>query len=173
MSDESAPVRLARQSLAHYLTKGEFLPPPRELPPELSGQAGVFVSLKKRGQLRGCIGTFAPTQSTVAEEIIRNAVSAGIEDPRFWPVEAEELAEIDISVDILSAPESVRGPEELDPKRYGVIVRKGRRSGLLLPDLEGVDSVEDQVGIAMQKAGIPLEEEVELYRFSVTRYGKE
>lgn len=173
MPDESAPVRLARQSLTHFLTEGEFLPPPSDLPPELSGQAGAFVSLKKHGQLRGCIGTFAPTQSTIAAEVIRNAVSAGTEDPRFWPVEAEELAEIDISVDILSAPEPIKGPEELDPKRYGVIVRRGRRSGLLLPDLEGVDSVEEQVGIAKQKAGIAPQEEVELYRFSVTRYGKE
>lgn len=173
MTEESAPVRLARQSLAHFLATGEFLPPPSEFSRELSGQAGVFVSLKKEGQLRGCIGTFAPTQSTIAGEIIRNAVSAGTEDPRFWPVEADELAEIAISVDILSAPEPVKDLAELDPQRYGVIVRRGRRSGLLLPDLEGVDTVEAQVGIARQKAGLSPEEEVELYRFSVTRYGKE
>ncbi len=127
-------------------------------------------ALKKRGQLRGCIGTFAPTQPNIAAEIIQNAVSAGTQDPRFPPVEPAELPELDISVDILSEPERVDGLADLDPKRYGVIVRRGRRSGLLLPDLEGVDRVEEQVAIAMQKAGISPAEEIELYRFSVTRY---
>lgn len=173
MNIETAPATLARQSLTHYLTTGETLPVPLELPSLLQGQAGVFVSLKKQGQLRGCIGTFGPTQPTIAAEIIRNAVSAGTEDPRFWPVEASELADIDISVDILSSPERIGSLTELDPRKYGVIVRQGRRSGLLLPDLEGVDTTEDQVGIAMQKAGISPGEEIELYRFTVTRYGKE
>jgi AmmeMemoRadiSam system protein A len=170
MSQESIPVALARQSLEHYLTRRETLAAPDELPTELRQQAGVFVSLKKKGQLRGCIGTFAPTQPTIGEEIIRNAVSAGTEDPRFWPVKAEELSELTISVDILSAPEPVSGPAELDERRYGIIVRRGRRSGLLLPDLEGVDSVAEQIAIARQKAGIAPEEDVELYRFQVTRY---
>ncbi|MDT8902646.1 AmmeMemoRadiSam system protein A [Anaeroselena agilis] len=173
MASESAPVALARQSLEHYLAAHEHLPTPAGLPAELEAQAGVFVSLKKRGELRGCIGTFAPTQPNIAAEIIHNAVSAGTQDPRFWPVEAKELPEIDISVDILSAPERVNGLADLDPGKYGVIVRRGRRSGLLLPDLAGVDTVEEQVGIAMQKAGIEPGEEIELYRFSVTRYGKE
>lgn len=173
MAEESAPVRLARQSLEHYLGRDGYLAAPDEPPPELSGQAGVFVSLKKRGHLRGCIGTFGPTQPTIAAEIIHNAVSAGTQDPRFPPVTAAELPDIDVSVDILSAPERVDSLDDLDPKKYGVIVRRGRRSGLLLPDLEGVDSVAEQVGIAMQKAGIRPEEEIELYRFSVTRYGKE
>ena len=170
MANESAPVTLARQSLEHYLARRETLPPPAELSPEVAGKAGVFVSLKKHGELRGCIGTFAPTQPTIAAEIIQNAVSAGTQDPRFAPLEANELSELTISVDILSEPERVDGLAELDPKRYGVIVRYGRRSGLLLPDLEGVDRVEEQVAIAMQKAGISPQEEIELYRFSVTRY---
>ncbi|MDR7867718.1 MAG: AmmeMemoRadiSam system protein A [Sporomusaceae bacterium] len=173
MGSESAPVALARQSLTHYLAAHEYLPTPAGLPDELKARAGVFVSLKKRGELRGCIGTFGPTQPDIAAEIIHNAVSAGTQDPRFWPVEADELPELDISVDILSAPERVDGLADLDPKKYGVIVRHGRRSGLLLPDLTGVDTVEEQVGIAMQKAGIAAGEEIELYRFSVTRYGKE
>ncbi|MDR3564657.1 MAG: AmmeMemoRadiSam system protein A [Negativicutes bacterium] len=170
MADRSAPVALAWKSLEHYLNRSEPLPPPTSLPTELAGKAGVFVSLKKGGQLRGCIGTFAPTQPTIAAEIIQNAISAATQDPRFAPVDLKELPEIVISVDILSEPEQIDSISQLDPKRYGVIVRCGRRSGLLLPDLEGVDSVEEQVAIAMQKAGIVPQGEVELYRFSVTRY---
>lgn len=173
MAVESVPVVLARRSLEHYLTNREYLPVPDGLPNELGGQAGTFVSLKKRGQLRGCIGTFGPTQPDIAAEIIHNAVSAGTQDPRFSPVAVEELPELDISVDILSTPQRVDSLSDLDVKKYGVIVRHGRRSGLLLPDLAGVDTVEEQVGIAMQKAGIAPQEEIELYRFTVTRYGKE
>lgn len=171
--NESAPVALARRSLEHYLTGDGYLAAPTNLPEALAGRAGAFVSLKKRGELRGCIGTFGPTQPNIAAEIIRNAVSAGTEDPRFPPVTTAELPELDISVDILSAPERIDSLDKLDPKKYGVIVRRGGRSGLLLPDLAGVDTVEEQVSIAMQKAGIASHEEIELYRFTVTRYGKE
>lgn len=170
MNGQSAPVRLARQSLEYYLTHHTLMDAPIEGPSELAGQAGVFVSLKKQGELRGCIGTFGPTQPTIALEIIRNAVSAGTEDPRFWPVEISEISELDVSVDILSAPEPIESVDKLDPKTYGVIVRKGNRSGLLLPDLEGVDTVEEQIGIARQKAGIRPDEQIEIYRFKVTRY---
>ncbi|MCX7779952.1 MAG: AmmeMemoRadiSam system protein A [Negativicutes bacterium] len=168
---KSEPARLARQSLEYYLQHKKIMPVPQGTSPTLlNGKAGVFVSFKKQGELRGCIGTFAPTQPSIAAEIIRNAVSAGTEDPRFWPIEADELEHLDISVDILAEPERVDSLNELDPKVYGVIVRRGRRSGLLLPDLEGVDTVEEQVSIAMQKAGISPQEEIELYRFRVTRY---
>lgn len=170
MEKQSAPVRLARESLTYYLEHGRLLNKPDEFPEEFARKAGVFVSFKKRGQLRGCIGTFAPTQPSIAEEIIRNAVSAGTEDPRFSPIQPIELAELEISVDVLEPPEQVESIDELDPKTYGVIVRKGHRSGLLLPDLEGVDTVTEQVSIAMQKAGIRPEEEIDLYRFTVTRY---
>lgn len=170
MAEESVPVTLARQSLLYYLANHKFMPVPGDIPAEIKSQAGVFVSFKKRGELRGCIGTFGPTQPTAAAEIIRNAVSAGTEDPRFRPIEQEEIPGLEISVDILSSPERIAGPDKLNPKVYGVIVRKGQRSGLLLPDLEGVDTIEEQVGIARQKAGIRPEEVVELYRFSVTRY---
>lgn len=166
----SAPAQLARQSLNYYLEHGSQLPEPDSLPAELHGKAGVFVSLKKNGELRGCIGTFMPTRESIAAEIIANAVSAGTEDPRFWPVSADELPDITVSVDVLSAPERVYSLADLNPKIYGVIVKRGRRSGLLLPDLEGVDQVEDQIAIAMQKAGIDTSEEIDLYRFSVTRY---
>lgn len=166
----SAAVDLARRSLTHYLQTGQYMASPSELPPEFTGQAGTFVSLKKGGALRGCIGTFSPTQSTVAEEIIHNAVSAGTGDPRFSPVELEEMDEIDISVDVLTEPERINAISELDPQKYGVIVKKGGRRGLLLPMLEGVDSAEQQVRIAMSKAGIGPGEAIELYRFSVIRY---
>lgn len=164
------PTSLARESLTYYLKQGAFLTKPAELPVPLNGRAGVFVSFKKNGELRGCIGTFAPTQPTIAEEIIRNAVSAGTEDPRFWPIELDELPNLEVSVDVLGAPEQIGGVNELDPQKYGVIVRKGRRSGLLLPDLEGVDTTDEQLSIAMQKAGIRPDEEIDLYRFTVTRY---
>ncbi|WP_312423397.1 AmmeMemoRadiSam system protein A [Anaerospora hongkongensis] len=167
---ESMPVQLARKSLAYYLEKGSLLPLPKEGAVELNKPAGVFVSLKKQGELRGCIGTFSPAQSSTAQEIIVNAVGAGTQDPRFWPVELNELAEITISVDILDEPQKINSIAELDPQKYGVIVRNGRRSGLLLPMLAGIESVETQIAIAKQKAGIPETETVDLYRFTVTRY---
>ena len=166
----SVAVKLARQSLEYYLENKQLMPVPDEIPSELRAKAGVFVSFKKRGELRGCIGTFGPTQPSAAAEIIQNAVSAGTEDPRFWPIESDELGDLDISVDVLSAPERIDALDKLDPKKYGVIVKKGHRTGLLLPDLEGVDTVEEQVSIAMQKAGIRAGEEIELYRFEVIRY---
>lgn len=143
---------------------------PAELPPELSGRAGVFVSLKKNGQLRGCIGTFLPVQDNIAAEIIHNAVSAGANDPRFWPVKPDEMEKLTVSVDVLSEPETIDSLNDLDPRRYGVIVARGQRRGLLLPDLEGIDTAEEQIAIARQKAGIEPEEPVGLYRFYVTRY---
>lgn len=170
MEKKSEPVRLARESLTYYLEHGQLMDKPVQLPEVLQGKAGVFVSFKKAGQLRGCIGTFAPTQPTIAEEIIQNAVSAGTEDPRFSPIKLSELVQLEISVDVLEPPEQIESIEDLEPKTYGVIVRKGRRSGLLLPDLEGVDTVTEQVSIAMQKAGIRPEEEIDLYRFTVSRY---
>ena len=170
MDKQSAPVRLARESLTYYLEHGQLMDKPVEFPADLQRKAGVFVSFKKAGQLRGCIGTFEPTQPTIAEEIIQNAVSAGTEDPRFPPIEPTELAELEISVDVLEAPEQVESIDDLEPKTYGVIVRKGHRSGLLLPDLEGVDTITEQISIAMQKAGIQPAEEIDLYRFTVTRY---
>ncbi len=170
MDKESVPVALARASLEHFLDKNRVLSVPESLDSVLAGRAGVFVSLKKQGHLRGCIGTFQPTKANVASEIIHNAIQAGTGDPRFQPVEYQELSALTISVDILGNPEVVHGIEALDPQKYGVIVRHGHRSGLLLPMLEGVDTVEEQLGIAMQKAGIRTEEEIEIYRFTVTRY---
>ncbi|MCL2336210.1 MAG: AmmeMemoRadiSam system protein A [Firmicutes bacterium] len=169
---ESYPVKLARTVLERYLAgQKEVAVVPASAPEEFAARrAGVFVSLKKHGQLRGCIGTIEPTRANIIEEITANAVSAAARDPRFPPVSKDELAELDISVDILTAPEPVLGPEELDPQKYGVIVSSGCRRGLLLPALEGVNSVAEQVDIARQKAGISPGESVRLERFAVIRY---
>lgn len=171
MEVKISPVALAKESLQHFLTSGKIMPlPDTAVPPELTRPAGVFVSLKKRGQLRGCIGTILPTQATAAQEIVRNAVSAATADPRFPKVTAAELAELDVSVDILGAPERVAGMEALDPVKYGVIVKQGHRSGVLLPDLEGVDNAAMQVTIACNKAGIDPADRFELFRFQVVRH---
>ncbi len=163
-------VSLARRAVEEYVRHGTVIEPPGDLTPEMKERAGVFVSLKKDGQLRGCIGTFVPTTENVAKEIIRNAISAATQDPRFPPVQEDELDEIVYSVDVLSEPERIKDPGQLDPKRYGVIVTKGIRKGLLLPDLEGVDTVEEQLRIARTKAGISPDEDCEIYRFEVRRY---
>jgi AmmeMemoRadiSam system protein A len=134
-------------------------------------KAGVFVCIKKRGELRGCIGTFLPCCDNVAAETVRNAISAATQDPRFPPVAADELDQLSYSVDVLAPPEKVNDPGELDPKKFGVIVSHGNRRGLLLPDLEGVDTVEEQLRIAKMKACIMPDEEVEIFRFRVARYG--
>jgi len=137
---------------------------------DLRDKAAAFVCLKKQGGLRGCIGTFQPTRESLAEEIVSNAISAACRDPRFPPVSSDELEELEVSVDVLSEPEPVHDASQLDPRRYGVIVRRGNRTGLLLPDLEGVDSVEEQLEIARSKAGISPHEPIQLYRFTVNRY---
>lgn len=174
---EDAYVSLARKSLESYVRTGRALDLEKageKLPTQMYKQrAGVFVSIHKNGSLRGCIGTISPVCEHVAQEIILNAVSAGIHDPRFPAVREEELDTLDYSVDVLGETEAIEGPHELDVKRYGVIVTKGKRRGLLLPNLEGVDRVEDQIAIAKQKAGIAVEDEaVELERFEVIRHGE-
>lgn len=163
-------VELAKKAVETYVLEGRIIKPPEPLPPEMSERSGVFVSLKKHGHLRGCIGTFMPTCEDIALETIRNAISAAAHDYRFPPVEKDELDELVYSVDVLSTPEKVKGTSELDPKKYGVIVMCGNKRGLLLPDLEGVDTVEEQLRIAKLKAGILPHEEVEIYRFEVKRY---
>lgn len=163
---------LARQAIETYLKTGQFLQPPVDLKGELAKKrAGVFVSLhKKDGQLRGCIGTILPTKENIFKEIVDNAISSAFGDPRFYPLQIEELPQIKISVDILSMPEEtlISG---LNPKRYGVIIKSDNgRVGLLLPDIEGVKTVEQQIAIASQKAGIDLKtNNYKLYRFKVKR----
>jgi len=164
-------VDLARQTIDSCVRRRHVPPAPKPLPSEAEGRAGAFVCIKtKEGDLRGCIGTIEPSQSNLADEVIQNAVSAATRDPRFPPVSAKELDDLVVSVDVLTPPEAIAGPEQLDPRRYGVIVESGWRRGLLLPDLEGVDTVEEQVDIARRKAGIGRNEPVKLYRFEVKRY---
>lgn len=164
-------VRLARLSLETYVKTGNYAELPDSLPDEMmKKRAGAFVSLKKNGSLRGCIGTFEPTQGSVAEEILRNAVSAAAHDPRFDPVTEDELPELVYSVDVLSRPEPIDSPEQLDVRRYGVIVQNGARRGLLLPDLAGVDTPEKQIAIAREKADIGPDEPVRLWRFEAVRH---
>ncbi|WP_160672680.1 AmmeMemoRadiSam system protein A [Clostridium sp. C8-1-8] len=164
-------VRLARESLTTYLTTRRKLKEiPNYVPNEMNNmQRGVFVSLKKHGDLRGCIGTIFPATDSVAKEIIRNAIEAGLNDPRFYEVEEEELMDIDFSVDVLTEPE-VASKEDLNPKEYGVIVRHIGKTGLLLPDLEGVDTVEEQLSIALEKGNIDPDEEYTIQRFQVIRH---
>jgi len=172
MNKQAHPlVELARSTINQYVRENTSPKPPAVLTSEMGEQAGVFVSLHTPdGELRGCIGTFGPTTPNVAQEIIRNAVAAATEDPRFMPMRVEELDDLDISVDVLSPPEPIESMEQLDPRRYGVIVECGWRRGLLLPDLEGIDTAQYQVEIARRKAGIGPHEPVQLYRFEVKRY---
>ena len=163
-------VKLAKDTIEEYVSNGDIIKPTSDLSDEMTGKAGVFVSIKKKGELRGCIGTLQPTRENIALEIIQNAVSAATQDPRFSPVTSNEVNELEYSVDVLSEPERIRGKEELDTKKYGVIVKSGEHRGLLLPDLEGVDTPEEQIRIAAMKAGIYSDEEMELYRFEVKRY---
>ena len=169
---EDAYVRLARRSLTAYITKREQIAVPADVPEEMrTKRAGAFVSLHKEGQLRGCIGTIGPVQENLAEEIIENAISASTRDPRFSPVRPEEIDALEISVDVLGETEEIDSPAALDVKRYGVIVTKGMKRGLLLPNLDGVDTVEEQLSIAKRKAGLRSDEEgCTLERFEVIRH---
>ncbi|MHB8104968.1 MAG: AmmeMemoRadiSam system protein A, partial [Dehalococcoidales bacterium] len=149
---------------------GKKITVPQTLTPEMQAQAGVFVSIHMLGDLRGCIGTFEPQERNVAAEVITNAISSATRDPRFEPVTEDELKDLDYSVDVLTEPEPVKDESQLDPKKYGVIVAAGWRRGLLLPDLEGVDTAAYQIEICRQKGGIAPNEPVKLYRFEVKRY---
>lgn len=166
-------VLLAKNTIDKYVREGIiYTPGSDELTAEMtSKRAGAFVSIHKKGELRGCIGTIAPTKDNLAGEIISNAIAASTRDPRFPAITSDELADLEINVDVLGEPEAIDSPDKLDVKRYGVIVEKGYRRGLLLPDLEGVDTIEYQIAIAMQKAGIDFDEKgVQLYRFEVVRH---
>lgn len=170
-SQEDEYVKLARQAIETYVRTGKILPLPEGLPEQLyQDRAGAFVSVKEDGRLRGCIGTIQASRACLAEEIIHNAVSACSHDPRFSPIEGKELKRLVISVDVLGEAKKIDSPDQLDVRQYGVIVTNGARRGLLLPNLDGVDRVEQQIAIAKQKAGIGDEEDVELERFEVTRH---
>ena len=170
MNENMHPVvALARETVEMYVRDKE-IPHPRKLTPEMEEKAGVFVSLHKHGHLRGCIGTFQPTRRNVAEEIIYNAISSSTRDYRFPPVTSEELPEITYKVDILTKPQLIKDESELDPQKYGVLVEYGNKRGILLPDLEGVDTSAQQIEIASAKGGILPEDPVKVYRFEVRRF---
>lgn len=172
MAEIDPYVALARLTVETYVNERRVADVPEDTPEELLSQrAGAFVSLHAHGNLRGCIGTISATCSNVAEEIIQNGISSCSRDFRFRPVRPDELDYLEYSVDVLGDAEPISSPDELDPKRYGVIVTKGWARGLLLPNLDGVDTVEVQLAIAKQKAGIPVDDtDVDLERFEVVRH---
>lgn len=172
MTEEHPLVQLARVTIEHYVRTGRKLEP-QEAPAGIEGgRAGAFVTIHtaSTGELRGCIGTIEPTEDTLTQEVINNAISAATRDPRFPPVEVPELDDLRIDVSVLYPPEPIESVDQLDPKVYGVIVRHGWRRGLLLPDIEGIDDAESQVRYARMKAGIGSHEPVELQRFRVEKY---
>jgi MEMO1 family protein len=170
-NNEDEYVALAKKTIIEYITHRHIITLPEDLSEDLySDKKGVFVSIKKAGRLRGCIGTIEPLHESIAKEIINNAISASTKDPRFNAVEEYELKDLVISVDVLFPPEDIDSMDALDIKEYGVIVNKGYRRGLLLPNLDGIDSAEHQVSIALQKAGIMEDEDFKMQRFKVVRH---
>ena len=164
-------VRLARKAIESYITDKTIIKVSNDMPDELTlRRAGAFVSIHEHGRLRGCIGTISAVRDNLAEEIIANAISASTTDPRFEPITVDELPWLDINVDVLGDAEDIDSPDQLDVKRYGVIVSTRFKRGLLLPDLDGVDTVEQQISIAKQKAGITDNENYSLQRFEVVRH---
>jgi AmmeMemoRadiSam system protein A len=173
MPDPHPLVRLAAQAIEAYLDGQRIIEPPESLFAEMAEAlkpAGVFVCLKRQERLRGCIGTTEPVHETLAVEVIRNAIGAATRDPRFPALEPYELEELSITIDVLGLMETVGGPGDLDHKRYGIILSAGDRRSVLLPDIEGVDSVSEQLAVARQKAGVGPDDPVELLRFEITRY---
>lgn len=170
--NEDEYVKLARMTLETYIKSDNIICIPEKLKDKrlYNDKAGVFVSIKKDGELRGCIGTIEPTKDSIAEEIISNAISSGTRDPRFYPINEEELDTLVYSVDVLMPAEKINSIKELDVNKYGVIVRKGNKTGLLLPNLEGVNTKEEQVSIALKKAGIMPNDDYEMERFEVIRH---
>jgi AmmeMemoRadiSam system protein A len=174
MSSSAHPlIRLASEAIAAFLAEDRIIEPPSELYkecPDALKPAGAFVCLKRDWELRGCVGTTEPLEETLAGEVVRNAVAAATRDPRFAPVCREELPDLSVSVDVLEPSEPVSDRAALDPKRFGIIVRAGEKQSVLLPDLEGIESVAEQLAAARKKAGIGPDEPIELRRFAVTRY---
>lgn len=165
-------VKLARKTIQSFITNKVTPPLPKNLPDEFTSKRGVFVSIKKKGRLRGCIGTIEPVKKNVAGEVIHNAISASTQDPRFPSVTTEELDDITISVDILSPLEKITDLSELDPKKYGILLSCNFKKGVLLPDIEGINSVEEQIRIAKSKGDIKTYEKFQIQRFEVQRFSE-
>ncbi len=167
-------LQLAKKAVENYIEKKEVIELSEGLPKELTNKkAGVFVTIEKNGKLRGCIGTYLPTKENIAKEIIYNAIAAATEDYRFGPIQKEELPYLSYTVYILDLPQQIKNISELDPKKYGILIRTltlPPKSALLLPDLEGIDTVEKQISVACQKGGInPLREKIIIYKFTVKK----
>ena len=165
-------IKLAKDVIQTYITEGVIPPANKDLTKELLGKGVVFVSIKKHGRLRGCIGTIEPNKSNLAEEIAQSAISASTKDPRFSPITTDELGDLTISVDLLSTLETVTDLCQLDPKKYGILVASGDKTGVLLPDLEGIDTVEEQLRIGKKKGNIKPHEKIKIKRFEVKRYSE-
>ena len=166
-------IDVAEKAICKYIKDGEKIDVPEGLPEEMTEQRkGVFVTIKKKGQLRGCIGTYRPSQENIALEIINNAINAAKNDPRFPPIKESEIPALNVSVDVLSEPEPCN-EKDLNPDRYGVIIKRGSRRGLLLPNLEGIDTKEEQLKHVKRKAGIPHDcSDYQLQRFEVQRHSE-
>ena len=165
-----AALALAREAVEHYVRTALVAEPPGHLPPDLRRPAGVFVTLRVGGRLRGCVGTLAPGRADIAREIVACAIAAASTDPRFSPVRPHELADLAYEVNVVEPLETVGGLADLDPRTYGVLVEGEGRRGVLLPDLDGIDTAERQVEIARAKAGLPAGTTLQLYRFRVRRF---
>lgn len=161
-------VKLAREAVETYVARQSYISPPAT--PEIKSASAVFVSLKLNGELRGCMGTTSPCYRSLGEEIVNMAVAACSKDTRFDPVQEWELADLDYTVDVLSPPDNVTDTSMLDPRLYGIIVQEGKRKGLLLPNLDGIESVADQIEIACGKAGIKMSKKTKISRFRVERH---
>ncbi len=171
--DGRSAVSLAREALRAAVLHEKLAPPP--LPPVFSGKRGVFVTLNRDGELRGCIGIPLPVMP-LGEAIIEAAASAALQDPRFNPVTPEELSLISLEVTILSVPEEITASpasraDEVEVGRHGLIVKGRGRSGLLLPQVAseyGWNAVEF-LDHTCTKAGLPpgcwRDEQISVLRF--------
>ena len=163
-------IALATKAVKHFVESGEISPCPENLPNELKIQSGTFVSIKRKSRLRGCIGSVLPQTENLAKEIIQNAIYAASRDPRFSPILKSELPDLTFSIDVLSSPEKVKSITELDCRRFGVIVKHDGQQGILLPNLDGVDTVKKQIQICLEKARLKKESPFEIFRFESKRY---
>ena len=163
-------VDLAMRSVKHQLENGKPLPSPDPLPAKMQYSAGIFVSIKKDGMLRGCIGTITPQYSNVAEEVIQNAIKAANQDPRFTAIELPELKELAFSVDVLTKPEQIKNIKSLNVEQYGLIVRSEDKCGLLLPNLKNIKTIDQQLKVCLKKGDIKETDKYKLYRFEVKRF---
>lgn len=164
-------ISLAKSTIEKYIKENKVISLPKNLPKKFyEKKAGVFITIKKDGKLRGCIGTFLATKENIAKEIIENSISAATKDYRFMPVEESELPFLSYEVYILQNPEKILSIESLNPKKYGILIKSKDKSGLLLPGLDGIENAQEQISIACQKADISSKEKIEIFRFLAKKF---